>query len=275
MKVREHCRDCLKNLARQAVTLSHGDDTLIDACCRLVDELFDATRSPTSISNRLLKYVKGETGAYDPYAGAKAVDFRRACDALEQLRGLFPDTLEGLFHLSALGNGGDFFLEQSYNADHVRFDGDMAKIAHQAYISSKILILGDNPGDFVFDRPLAGRLTQMGKQVFYAVKEHPVQNDMSVVDVVRFGEGEMEGAVISTGTDEVGIRREEMSGKVRELWEDGSMIIAKGMGNYETISEFDRERPVVYVLKVKCRTVAKTLGREVGTYIALTGGDHG
>ncbi|MGD0488075.1 MAG: ARMT1-like domain-containing protein [Syntrophorhabdales bacterium] len=53
------------------------------------------------------------------------------------------------------------------------------------------------------------------------------------------------------------------------------MVIAKGMGNYETISEFDHERPVVYVLKVKCRTVAETLGREVGTYIAIAGGDHG
>ena len=40
------------------------------------------------------------------------------------------------------------------------------------------------------------------------------------------------------------------------------MVIAKGMGNYETISEFDHERPVVYVLKVKCRTVAETLGRK-------------
>jgi uncharacterized protein with ATP-grasp and redox domains len=115
----------------------------------------------------------------------------------------------------------------------------------------------------------------MGKHVLYAVKEHPVQNDMSLIDVARFGAGEMRGHVISTGTDEVGIRREEMSGKIGEWWDDGSMVIAKGMGNYETISEFDHERPVVYVLKVKCRSVAETLGRGVGTYIAIAGGDHG
>jgi hypothetical protein len=267
--------DCLKNLARQAVALSRGDEALVTSCCRLVETLFESTRSPTFISNRLLAYVKTKTGVYDPYAERKATDFRQARDALGRVRDRFPDTLEGLFRLSAFGNGGDFFLERPYSPDHVEFDGDMAKITHQVYISSKIMILGDNPGDFVFDQPLVGRLRQMGKQVLYAVKEHPVQNDMSLVDVARFGPGEMRGHVISAGTDEVGIRREEMSGKIREWWEDGSMIIAKGMGNYETISEFDHERPVVYVLKVKCRTVAKTLGREVGTYIALTGGDHG
>ena len=275
MKVRDYCRECLKNLARQAVALSHGDEALIMSCCRLVDTLFDGTSCPTFISNRLLRYVKSRTGMYDPYAERKAIDFRQAREAAARVSDLFPDDLEGLFQLSAFGNGGDFFLEQSYNPDHIDLDGDMAKIAHQVYISSKIMILGDNPGDFVFDQPLISRLRQMGKQVLYAVKEHPVQNDMSLIDVARFGAGQMRGQVISTGTDEVGIRREEMWGKIREWWEDGSMVIAKGMGNYETISEFDHERPVVYVLKVKCRTVGETLGREVGTYIAIAGGDHG
>ena len=182
----------LKDLARQAVALSHGDEALLTSCCRLVDALFDSTRCPTFISNRLLKYVKKQTGAYDPYAERKAsTSGKRGCRGAGA--DLFPDTLEGLFQLSAFGNGGDFFLEQSYNPDHFEFDGDMAKIAHQVYISSKILILGDNPGDFVFDQPLMGRLRQMGKQVFYAVKEHPVQNDMSLIDVARFGAGQMRG----------------------------------------------------------------------------------
>jgi hypothetical protein len=81
--------------------------------------------------------------------------------------------------------------------------------------------------------------------------------------------------IISTGTDEVGLRREEMTGVIEECWEDGSMIIAKGMGNYETVSEYDRQRPVVYVMSVKCRTVAGALGLKIGTYTALAGGDHG
>jgi damage-control phosphatase, subfamily I len=46
-------------------------------------------------------------------------------------------------------------------------------------------------------------------------------------------------------------------------------VIAKGMGNYETISEYDGERPVAYIMKAKCSSVAKALGRNVGDYIML------
>ena len=137
------------------------------------------------------------------------------------------------------------------------------------------MVLADNPGDFVFDLPLVRLLRGMGKEVFYAVKERPVQNDMSMADVQRFGADRMCGDIISTGTDEVGIRREQMSGIIRECWEDRSLVIAKGMGNYETISEFDWERPVIYIMKVKCGSVAETLGRKVGEYIAVAGGGHG
>jgi uncharacterized protein with ATP-grasp and redox domains len=151
----------------------------------------------------------------------------------------------------------------------------VAKIEDRVYISRKILILGDNIGDFVFDIPLVNLLKESGKEVFYAVKEHPVQNDLSMVDVRTFGMERMCADIISTGTDEVGIREEAMAGAVKGCWQDGSLIIAKGMGNYEAISEFDKDRPVVYVMKVKCRSVAGALGRTVGDYIAITGGEHG
>jgi damage-control phosphatase, subfamily I len=102
-----------------------------------------------------------------------------------------------------------------------------------------------------------------------------VQNDMSMADVAPLGAENMCEEIVSTGTDEVGIRREEMSGVVRACWEDGSLVIAKGMGNYETISEFDRERPVIYIMNVKCNSVAEALGRKVGEYIAIAGEEHG
>ena len=275
MKVMVYCRDCLKTLARQAVTLSRGDEALVASAVRLVDALFESGRSPTQISNRLLKYVKRETGVYDAYSERKAVEFRRAMEAVQRLKGFFPDTFEGALRSSAFGNGGDFFVDHSYDPDLFFFRGDVAKIERQVYTSEKILILGDNPGDFLFDRPLVNLLMKGGKEVFYAVKEHPVQNDMSMADVARFGTEAMGGHIISTGTDEVGINWADMAGRIKECWEDGSPVIAKGMGNYEAISEFDGERPVIYVMKVKCRSVAETLGREIGEYIAIAGGEHG
>jgi uncharacterized protein with ATP-grasp and redox domains len=118
-------------------------------------------------------------------------------------------------------------------------------------------------------------LEEQGKRVHYAVKEGPVQNDLSMADVKLHGLPALFGNIMSTGTDEVGIRREQMQGRVKELWESDALVIAKGMGNYETISEFDEERPVLYILKAKCKTVAEALGRGVGEHTSFIGGAHG
>ncbi len=275
MKVKPFCRYCLKGLAERVVGLSGGDHAVLQSSFDLIDGLFTPERSPTAISNPLLRHIKQQTGAYDPFKEQKAAEFRQAVAARERLSPLFDGTLEGALRSAAFGNGGDFFVDHDYDTGDFRFSGDVAKIADRVYISRKILILGDNIGDFVFDIPLVNLLKESGKEVFYAVKEHPVQNDLSVVDVRAFGMERMCADIISTGTDEVGIREEAMTGTVRGCWQDGSLIIAKGMGNYEPISEFDKARPVVYVMKVKCRSVAEALGRTVGDYIAITGGEHG
>jgi len=275
MKVQPRCRDCLKDLARQVVTLSKGGDGLLAASISLIESLFSADRSPTLISNRLLRHVRQETGVDDPFAGLKEMEFRRATESATRLEGFFPETLQGALQSSAFGNGGDFFVEHSYDVGSFALSGDVANIEARVYNSTKILVLGDNVGDFVFDFPLVKFLKTLDKKVFYAVKARPVQNDISMPDVERFASREMEGVLISTGTDEVGIRREDMSGVVRECWEDSSLIIAKGMGNYETISEFHGERPVVYVMKVKCGSVAASLNRKVGEFIAIAGGGYG
>jgi uncharacterized protein with ATP-grasp and redox domains len=133
-------------------------------------------------------------------------------------------------------------------------------------------MFADNVGELFFDMGLIGYLENLGKTVFYAAKEHPVQNDLSMADVERFGFKEIFPNIISTGTGEVGIRKEDMKGDIAGLWKSAGIVIAKGMGNYETISEYHKERPVIHVMKVKCPTVAHAVGRNVGQYIAIIGG---
>jgi len=120
------------------------------------------------------------------------------------------------------------------------FHWELDKIEAQVYPSERILILGDGPGDFVFGRPLVSILKTIGKKVGCAIEEGSVQ-DMSMIDIKRFGADSLYDEVVSTGTDHVDMGREEMSGIVR-----------------------------------KCRkSVADTFGRKVGEFIAIAGGDYG
>jgi uncharacterized protein with ATP-grasp and redox domains len=46
------------------------------------------------------------------------------------------------------------------------------------------------------------------------------------------------------------------------------LIIAKGQGNYETLHA--SERPIFFMLKVKCPVVARHIGLEIGSYAIKT-----
>jgi damage-control phosphatase, subfamily I len=277
MKVTDYCYACLRGLAEKVVKLSGGDSSVLIRCREIIDELWSDETTPTAISNCLLKYIRDSTGVYDPYSALKQREWEEARKAVRAFRGFFPESLEGFLKFSALGNSLDFFIDGEYRVQEFDFHGEVDKIEEEIYNRGKdVLIFGDNVGEFLFDVGLIEYLRNTGKTVYYAVKRHPVQNDLSMADVVRFHLRTVFENIVSTGTDEVGIRRQEIRGRIEELWQGDAIVIAKGMGNYETISEFGGERPVIHIMKVKCPALGKELGRNVGDYIAILGGEgHG
>ncbi len=267
MKVKECCRQCLQGLVEKTITLSGGGERLLGSSLEFLDDLFMENATPPAIANLLLGHIRKGSGVHDPFATAKYLEFREAMDTIEKIRDRSTRSLEGLFHLSALGNSKDHFVHVSQAGDRFFFSGDMDKIREEIYTKGKeVLFLGDNTGDFVYDIPLIRHLEKRGKRVFYAVKEHPVQNDLSMEDVCRFNLTGMHRDIICTPGAKVGLAREDISGEIERLWKSDAPVIAKGMGNYETMSEFDRERPVTYIMKIKCPAVSEEIGLDVGSY---------
>ena len=71
--------------------------------------------------------------------------------------------------------------------------------------------------------------------------------------------------VIDNGSDAPGTILEDCSGGFRNRFRDADLVIAKGQGNYETLSEVDRD--VFFMLKVKCPVIAGDIGCEVGELV--------
>ena len=274
MKVKEECYNCLKGLIEGTVSLSRGDASVNTSAVALLDLLWARGDTPPAMANRLLGHIKEATGSYDPYGPRKRMEFEKAREAATRLEGLFGPGLEGALMFSALGNSTDFFVDDGFEPERFNFHGQVDKIGEEIYTKGReVLMLGDNVGDFLFDLRLIRFLEGLGKRVFYAVRAYPVQNDLSLKEVAAFGLVGMWGSIVSTGTGEVGIRKEEMNGAIRDLWEGDGPVIAKGMGNYETMSGFDDGRPVIHIMKVKCRAVAEHVGHGMGSYIAILGGE--
>ncbi len=269
MKVQEPCRACLEGLARKTTALSGNDPGVLDSSLSLLEDLFDADATPPWIAGRILAHIRRRTGVWDPYATLKHREYREALAALKGLRGNIDDCLEDLLRLSALGNSTDYFTGGTFTGDIPALEGDVDRAAAAVSTESgEILMLGDNIGDFVFDLPLLRFLERGGRKVLYTVRERPAQNDLSMEDVRRLGLHDLHPRIISTGKGNVGLPREDIAGEIERLWKKEGPVIAKGMGNFETISEFDGERQVVYIMKVKCTAVARAVGSDTGTYIA-------
>jgi hypothetical protein len=78
--------------------------------------------------------------------------------------------------------------------------------------------------------------------------------------------------VISSGCNAPGTIIEECSDEFLEIYNNADIVISKGQGNYETLSEQKRE--IFFLLKAKCPIVADRLGVCVGDYV-LKSNKHG
>ena len=106
-------------------------------------------------------------------------------------------------------------------------------------------------------------------RVVYAVKPSPVQNDLTLEEARRSGLESELGEVIDTGIASPGIVLSLASARFRHEFESADLVLAKGMGHYEALSELPPEGRVFYCLRAKCRPVAASLGVPINSYVAM------
>ena len=73
--------------------------------------------------------------------------------------------------------------------------------------------------------------------------------------------------VIDNGTDAPGTVLSMCSDNFLEYFNSADLIISKGQGNYETLSEEDKN--IFFLFKAKCRIAARDSGCELGDIVVL------
>ena len=134
----------------------------------------------------------------------------------------------------------------------------------------KVLYICDNAGEIIFDRVLMEEIKKYGKEIVAVVKGKPILNDATLEDA-KIAKIDEIGRVITTGSDIIGVILEECSSEFIKEFETADIIVAKGMGNYESLTEYeDRiKKPIYYILKAKCKPVADHIGVNVGDNVLL------
>jgi hypothetical protein len=131
-----------------------------------------------------------------------------------------------------------------------------------------ILYIGDNAGETVFDRILIEEIKNIyrDKRIIYAVKGRPIINDALTEDAHQCGIDKV-AEIVSTGLGIPGTILSLCSKKFLRIYRDADMIISKGQGNFEALSE--KRKPVFFLFMAKCPVVAKYVGCELGDIILL------
>jgi uncharacterized protein with ATP-grasp and redox domains len=274
--------DCIPCIVRQALTsvrLVTNDVQVHEQMVREVLTLLrdmDMRQSPPAIAQKIHRLIRQLTGEYDPYRGKKQRFNKltlRIYPELKRRVRASDSPLETAVRLAIAGNIIDFGVNHSLEESDLEetindsltsdFDKTQLKSFKDAVIRAKdILYLGDNAGEVVFDRLLIELLPW--EKITFAVKGRPVINDATIEDAEIAGLADMVN-VIENGSDAPGTILESCSHYFRNQFAGADLVIAKGQGNYETLSAVDKN--IFFILKAKCPVIAGDLGCEVGEMI--------
>ena len=227
--------------------------------------------------------IKEVTHCTDPYERLKAKSNEAALgfyDWATRLVAESPDPLQTAKRLACAGNVVDFGVGSGFDLgaalSEVRDRGfaidDSARLRERLGSARRLIYIGDNAGEVVFDRVLLETIKGMwpGIEIVFVVRGGPIINDVTRRDARAVGMDRI-ARVISTGFAAPGVPLDLCSDEFLAELRQADVVIAKGQGNYESLSGETPKR-VFFILRVKCAVVARDLGVPVGSFVLKEGG---
>lgn len=286
MKVYLDCFPCFMRQALDAARMA-TDDALVQR--RVLDEVakllptipLDAT--PIDIGQLIHRLVREVTGVSDPYRKIKSESNDLGLKLYSYLKSEIeasPDPLLTALSIAGAGNIIDFgpkmaldsngsieqILKDSFaqalqnQPDQAQYDSFKQKLENVG----QVLYLGDNTGEIVCDKLLIEQLLKLGKKVTFVVRGKPTINDATLEDASYVGLDTLT-TVMSNGSDAPGTRFMDCSLEFRQLFASSELIISKGQGNFEGLSEVPG--PIFFLFKVKCPVIASEVDADIGDII--------
>lgn len=224
--------------------------------------------------------IKRRSGNPDPYQEIKEESNQVARNLLPMAREFYQDAqdkIEALIRIASAANSMEFGVK-GHDFDNATFgrvfadilrenlEADMDELKRRLQSFDKIFYLTDNCGEVIFDLFVIEKLKEMGKIVVVGSKSEPILNDVTAKELKSFSDVD----VIPTG-NVVGTALEHLSQEASILLFDPEwLILSKGMGNFETMSEFDQRLKgrLIYILRAKCEPVAARFAVPKGSLVA-------
>jgi len=248
-------------------------------------EQFPLSSSPPEMGRTVYGLVKKISQKRDPYKKIKEKSNKLVSKLYGRLKKKVSNSSDRLLQaveLAIAGNIIDFGTKNSLNVkqelkkilseEHraiknekkslFRYD-KFKKVLKKAKI---ILYIADNVGETFFDKILIKEIKKHDKtkKIIYAVRANPVINDALAEDARKCGMHKL-AHIVSSGSDAPGAVLNLCSKEFLQIFYKADMVISKGQGNFEALS--DTDRTIFFLFMAKCPVIAKDINCNVGDII--------
>jgi len=281
--------DCIPYFIKTALEMARLVDAneithkeILDEVARMIPN-FSLGSSPPEMARMIHKVMERRFGNKDIYGTIKKESNRKALELYPKLKKKVSESTDKLLtavEIAIAGNVIDYAAKNSLNIeaeidklftnnfshvnktifDYEYFKDDLMK-------ASRILYLADNAGEIFFDRVLIEEFPE-GKEVILAVRDKPVINGALIEDAIECGL-DQRAKVMSSGVDAPGTVLKYCSKEFMEIYKNADLIISKGQGNYEALSQ-EREN-TYFLFRAKCPVIARHAGTELGDIVLHKG----
>jgi damage-control phosphatase, subfamily I len=278
MRSHFECVPCFLRQALEGVRMITSDEAVHEKVLREVLSLMghmDFDMSPPVMGQQIHRVIKRETKQSDPYKEQKERSnwlvqkmYPWMCSYVADAK----NSREAVLQLAIAGNIIDLGVYNKVDESDIHksiekalqtpLEGNEKEFFQAVAKAKKILYLADNAGEIVFDKLL---LEQMPlEKVIVAVRGFPIINDATLIDAEAVGLTRLV-KVIDNGSDAPGTVLADCSSEFRNEFQRADLIVAKGQGNYETLS--DEVKDIFFLFKAKCPVIAQHAGCLLDTLV--------
>jgi len=267
MNIKPDCLSCLFDQALKVTKLLNLDDTtskkVFDTTAQILID-HNMSHTPPQIAKVIYQAIADITGEEDPVSLAKEHATEEALKIDTSFIQSIPDALK----MSVIGNVIDFGAQEQFNLDemiqshfHQSFAiDDTYTFLEKLRNTKEMVIIADNVGEHIFDKLLIETIKKSYDiQIHYFVRGKPIINDVTIKEAQLLSNC---ASIIDTGVATPSYDLEEANQNSREIFDRADIVLAKGMGNFESLYKMAK-RPIYFLFVVKCTVVAEAIEQNV------------
>ncbi len=274
MRVQPECLPCILNRVLFEVNMVNPEkaDIIMPKVLRVLCESYPSDIRSAKVWTKIHEIVYSELGE-DPYKDLKKRSNRIAMEIYPKASEIYlqsDDKLRTAALISIAGNVLDFGISGGVAQPEI-FEKKFMDIVNEGlgyddtgklekYLKNgvEVIYLADNCGEIVLDKIMVEELKRRGCRVTLVVRGEPIISDATLEDAEYVSITKVVDEVTTTGIFAIGVDLDRIPESLKRKLEDADIIIAKGMANYESIG-YDL-RPIAYLMRAKCKPVARSLG---------------